>query len=55
MEVTRIADLPPKLHEVAQYNLVELDFVNAFTKIQGASSKGSGRRGGPQHPDDYSR
>jgi len=42
MEVTRIADLPPKLYEVAEYNLVELDFVNAFTKIQGAPSNGSG-------------
>jgi hypothetical protein len=33
MEVTRIADLPPKLYEVAEYNLDESDFVNAFTKI----------------------
>jgi hypothetical protein len=43
MEVTRIADLPPKLYEVAEYNPDEkLDFVNAFTKIQGPSSNGSG-------------
>jgi hypothetical protein len=45
MEVTRIAVLPPKLYEVAEYNLVELDFVNAFTKIQGAPSNGSGVAG----------
>jgi hypothetical protein len=42
MEVTRIADLPPVLMKIAEYNSDELDFVNAFTKIQGASSNGSG-------------
>jgi hypothetical protein len=42
MEVKRIADLPPKLYEVAQYNLDKPDFVNAFTKIQSPSSNGSG-------------
>jgi hypothetical protein len=45
MEVTRIVDLPPKLYEVAEYDLVERDFVNAFTKIQVASSNGSGAAG----------
>jgi hypothetical protein len=43
---------------VAEYNVVELDFVNAFTKIQGPSSKGSGViTGAVPHPmipsDDY--
>jgi hypothetical protein len=42
MEVTRIADLPPELYEVAQLNRIELYFVNAFTKIQGALSNGRG-------------
>jgi hypothetical protein len=42
MEVTRIADLPPELYEVAQLNRIELYFVNAFTKILGALSNGRG-------------
>jgi hypothetical protein len=54
MEVIRIADLPPKLYEVAEYDVVELDFVNAFTKIQGASSNGSGVAAeAPKQTDDY--
>jgi hypothetical protein len=54
MEVTRIVDLPPKLYEVAEYNLVELDFVNAFTKIQDAPSNGSGVTAtAPERVDDY--
>jgi hypothetical protein len=53
MEVMRIADPPPKLYEVAEYSLVKLDFVNAFTKIQGASSNGSGVATAPKQTDDY--
>jgi hypothetical protein len=59
MEVTRIADLPPKLIEVAG-NPVDPDFVNAFTKIQDPFPKGSAggagppvRRSSPTMPDDY--
>jgi hypothetical protein len=43
MEVTRIADLPPELYEMAQLNRIELYFVNAFTKIDGTVPNGSGR------------
>jgi hypothetical protein len=42
MEVTRIADLPPELYEVAQLNRIALYFVNAFTKIQEPLPNGSG-------------
>jgi hypothetical protein len=45
MEVTRIADLPPKLYEVAEYNPDEPDFVNAFTKIGETVPDGSGTIG----------
>jgi hypothetical protein len=44
MEVTRIADLPPKLIEVAG-NPMAPDLVNAFTKIQDPCPKGSAGRG----------
>jgi hypothetical protein len=42
MEVTRIADLPPELYEMAQSTRIELYFVNSFTKIQKAFPNGSG-------------
>jgi hypothetical protein len=41
---------------MAEYNRVELDFVNAFTKILEPLPNGSGASASARrHPDDYSR
>jgi hypothetical protein len=53
MEVTRIADLPPKLMKWAE-NRMEFGLVNSFTKILDPFPKGSGRdAAGDRRPVSY--